>query len=238
MTRFCQKQRLRTLFDSLGPSDALSGIVEKFNHVFKSDLRGTVNEFLVGSDPGQLPPLRELQRRMKPLSDEVSNLLGEWRRSTTSDVRETFTLAASLSFSTIRNLRVTTWRNSFGDSHVAFHQKDGTWSAGRVREIFIRIWHEKGSLRGKVFLVVDVFSELSPQHAPNDPYRKFSTAGGRIFLEQFSGPRVISDEELWCHFARYDHPFPGTSTPCITAIPLDKVYANPHVKSVRMLIIP
>jgi hypothetical protein len=238
MTRFCQKQRLRTLFDTLGPSDALSGIVEKFNHVFKSDLRGTVNEFLVGSDPNQLPPLRDLQRRMSALSNEVSDLLGEWRRSSTSSVRETFTLAAFLSSSTIRNLRVTTWRTSFGDSHVAFHQQDGAWSAGRVREIFIRIWHEKGSLRGKVFLVVDVFSELSGQDAPNDPYRKFSTAGGRMFLEKFSGPRVISDEELWCHFARYDQPFPGTSTPCITAIPLDKVPAHPNVKPVHLLIIP
>lgn len=221
MTRFCQKQRLKTLFDSLGPSETLSGVMQRFNHVFSSDLRGTVNEFL--SDSDQLPSLQNLRRQMITLSDEASCLLEEWRRSTTSHVQEAFVRAAFLSSSTIRNLRITTWRTSLGDSHVAFHEKDGTWSAGRVREIFAHIWFEQGNLKEKVFLLLDVFSELSSDEAPNDPYRRFSIAGGRMFLERFSGSRVISDEEFWCHFARYDQPLPGTFNPCVTAIPLDKV---------------
>ena len=228
MTRFCQKQRLKALFDGLGPSDALSSVVQKFNHVFNSDHRGTVNEFL--TDPDQLPPLRDLQRQMIPLSSEVSRLLGVWKRSTTSHVQATFMQAAFLPVSTIRNSRITTWRTSLGDSHVAFRERDGTWAAGRVREIFVHIWREQENLRGKVFLVIDVFSELSADNACNDPYRKFLIAGGRMFLERFSGLRVISDEEFWCHFARYDQLLPGTSIPCVTAIPLDKVPFYPYVE--------
>lgn len=228
MTRFCQKQRLKTLFGGLGSSEALSAIVQRFNHVFNSDLRGTVNEFL--SDSDQSPSLQNLQRQMTPLSDEVSRLLGKWRKSTTSHNQASFVLATFLPSSTIRDLRVTTWRTSLGDSHVAFHEQGGTWSAGRVREIFIHLWHEQEGLKGKVFLLVDVFSELSPEEAPKDPYRKFLIAGGRMFLERFSESRVISDEEFWCHFARYDQPLPGTSTPCVTAIPLDKVLTRPHFK--------
>ena len=228
MTRFCQKQRLRALFDSLGPSDALSSIIQKFNHVFNSDLRGTVNEFLLGSDLGRLPPLRDLQQQKTALSDEVSSLLGEWRRSTTSYFQGTFVRATFLPSYTVRDLHVTTWRTSLGDSHVAFHERDGTWSAGRVREIFVHVWYEQEGLRQKAFLVVDVFTELSANDIPNDPYRRFSIAGGRMFLNRFSGSRVISDEELWCHFVRYDQLFPGTSTPCITAIPLNKVLMHFH----------
>lgn len=233
MTRFCQKQCLKALFDGLGPSDTMSRVAQKFNHIFNSDLRGTVNEFL--SDSNQLPSLRDLQQQMSPLSDEVSRLLRVWRGSTASHVHTTFTRATFLPASTIRNFRVTTWRTSPGDSHVAFRERDGTWSAGRVREIFVHVWREQESLKGKVFLVVDVFSELSANEAPNDPYRKFLIAGGRMFLEQFSGLRVISDEEFWCHFARYDQPLPGTSIPCITAIPLDKVPSNPYVELLHTL---
>jgi hypothetical protein len=228
MTRFCQKQRLKALFDGLGTSDALSGVVQRFSHVFNSDLRGTVNEFLLGAD--LLPPRTDLQLQMSPLPDEVSRLLGAWARSTTSHVKATFTRAASLPVSTIRNHRITTWRTSLGNSHVAFREQGGTWSAGRVREIFVHVWREQDSFKQKVFLVVDVFSELSAEDALNDPYRKFLIAGGRMFLKQFLGPRVISDEEFWCHFARYDQPLPGrTSVPCITAIPLDKVPFHPSV---------
>jgi len=236
MTRFCQKQRLRTLFDGLGSSEALLDVVQKFNHVFNSDLRGTVNEFFV-SGSNRSPSLQELQRQMTVLPGEIPHLLGEWRRTTTSHVQAAFVRATFLTVSTICNVRVTTWRTSPGDSHVAFHEQDGGWSAGRVREIFIHIWHEQESLKGKVFLIVDVFSELSVDDALNDPYRKFPIAGGRMFLDRFSGTRVISDEEFWCHFARYDQLLPEKSTPCITAIPLDKVSTRPYAKLLYMLIL-
>lgn len=236
MTRFGQTQRLKALFDGMGSSEALSGVVQKFNQVFNSDLRGTVNEFLMGSN--QSPPPQNPRKWMDPLSDEASDLLEKWRNSTASRFQRTFTQAASPPASTIRNLRVTNWRTSLGDSHVTFRERDGAWSAGRVREIFVHRWNEQESAHEKVFLLIDVYCELSLDDAHNDPYRKFPIAGGRMLLGRFSGSRVISDEEFWCHFARYDQDLPGISIPCITAIPLDKVLVYPHLNLPHSLILP
>lgn len=76
----------------------------------------------------------------------------------------------------------------------------------------------------KLFIVVDTYVDLNAADAVHDPYRLFPVAGGRLFYNRFFPEHcLVTEDNIFCHFARAEQVLPGSATECILALPLDKV---------------
>jgi hypothetical protein len=99
------------------------------------------------------------------------------------------------------------------------------WATGRIQSIFS---HKRHRLDGthivQIFFIVNPYIPLSASDARCDVYRGFRHIGGRLFYRNIgSHMKLLSVNDIICHFAYSEQEIAGITLPCILALPLSKV---------------
>lgn len=154
-----------------------------------------------------------------------------WRQVVRLGIKHDKLSRYGVSFSTINRVPQ--------DSYVAVGRKvPDDWHAGRILSIFT--YTHKGptpELVGhtETYFVVQKYEELTQMDAMHDPYRRLPFIGGRLYYDKVKDPELVTPEEILCHFARTPFEHPDIASPCIHALPLDRVCCFITLSPQRML---
>lgn len=236
--RFCMGQNLRAMFSVHDIPPILHPIIEDFEDTFQADIRGTfLNDDLAFNDMFQ----KESQNKTwdvtdeTPLPKDIIALLHPWIESHDPDaVGGTCPRSAFIRTKVARLGQLfQTPRTSVADSNVVFSHGSDTWSAGVVHSIFSHVRYRlDNSHQMDTFMVVDEYVPLSSSDAVFDRFRDFAPSG-RLFYQEFKEKKaLINIDDIVCHFGSSEQGITDITSPCVHALPLNRVRSTPHSFSV------
>lgn len=226
--RFCMGQQLRILFESHQFPSELDGIIQDYERLYSTDIRGTFRNDTLAFNESFHTMHEEVSWeawQLTRLPEPVVTLLKGWLDT---HVDHGLPSASSTAFIRKHIIRLgekyETQGTSVANSQVYFRGKDHTMSAGSIHMIFSQSCQGvDGSVQARTFFVVLPYLALSREHALLDNFRQFPITGGRLFYKKFGMPILLSSEDIMFHFVYSTQDLPGSAERCIHALPLDKV---------------
>lgn len=230
--RFCMNQRLRGIINAFGLDSTLEKLVTAFTQHFGPNEVGTLKsdmQALKSSPLGQTVDENPPKGKKKKLDQLISKMLQAYEeRKGPVQSRQAVRLG-------VKHDKFTRYGASFSpfnciqqDSYVAVGENVSEgWHAGRIHSIFTYT-HEGPTpeLVGhtETYFVVQKYEELTEMDAMLDPYRKHPSISGRLYYDRVKkDPELVTPGEILCHFAHTPFEHPHIVSPCIHALPLDRV---------------
>ena len=240
------KQRLRGIINTFGLNSKLEKLVAAFTQHFGSKETGTLmSDMQAFESSPQTVDLHQPEDAKQRLDRCISELLQayeerkaqEWTGSglSSSALAGTNTLpwrqAIRLGFKHDKFRRYGVSFSTFDrvrqDSYVAVGRKvPDDWHAGRILSIFT--YTHRGptpELVGytETYVVLQKYEELSQMDAKHDPFREHLFIGGCLYYDKVKDPELVTMDEILCHFALTPFEHAQIASPCIHALPLDRV---------------
>lgn len=239
-------QKLRQVISTLRLDEGLKKLADIFSQHVERDAgeKGTLMSDLhalgVSPQPSpqqQLKASEKLDRHTGKLLEEYEKKIARqainidphlwetgatqtWQRGIRRGIKHTRFGRGRVTFSSFNHIQL--------DSYVAVGQKiPDDWHAGRIREIFS--YTHSGPTKEmagytETYFVVERFKELTDTDALHDPYRKQPFIAGRLFYDSFDESlELIPLGGILCHVAYTPIKMVSIKSPCIHALPLDRV---------------
>lgn len=235
--QFTRSQNLRALLQPHNIPPAIHGLLQAYQKIFNSDVRGTLLHDTLSYDETYTRMEEDVtwsQKEETRLSTQVYELLFNWMRR--QDVRGSHSSQEHCSARAFIRSHIKWLGQTFsvqsGDklmsnSLVIFPDEKGNekWSAGGIRKIFSHTHQDVlGSKKTLTFFLIEEYSGLREDHIQFDNYRKFPALGGRIFYNTFNAQLILlPTEEILGHFGYTARKFQGIEDDCIHVYPFTKV---------------
>lgn len=240
--RFCMNQRLRGIINTFGLNSSLEKLVTAFAQHFGSKEMGTLMSDMKAFECIPHTVEQHRSKATKKLDNLTSKLLQAYEERKAQQ--------AIAKDSTLMGTHVQSWRQavrlgiqhdkfsrygvSFStfnrvpqDSYVAVGRKvPGDWHGGRILSIFT--YTHRGptvELVGhtETYFIVQKYKELMEMDAKYDPFHRHLFVSGRLYYDEVKEPELVTPEEILCHFAHTPFEHAQIASPCIHALPLDRV---------------
>ena len=240
MRHTCRAANLRTLLDDPDMRPKIEELILAYERLNSEDRRGTRHRESVGLSGSSPQPPHNLKRItldaqcMKALITYLNDHAGEEKFIDARELRrlpgsvQLLDRAFHLPSVQVNGVTFKAETTSSRDSNVIFTRsgrpEPNAWSPGRIERVFQYSYrNDQGMIIDHTYLLVKPFKSLSPAHAMFDFYRKYKYVGGCLFYNTYGKHIIITPEQVIAHFARTPMDVPHIPSPCIHALPLDKV---------------
>ena len=244
-------QRLRGIINTFGLDSSLEKLVTAFTQHFGSKGMGTLMNDMRAFESSPQTVDQHQPRAEKQLDRPISKLLQAYEERKVQQGTGIYGLRNENANSALAGTNMQPWRQavrlgikhdkfsrygvSFSthncvqqDSYVAVGRKiPDDWHACRILSIFT--YTHQGPTpelvdHTETYFVVQKYEELMQVDATHDPYRKHPFIAGRLYYDKVKkDPELVTPGEILCHFAYTPFEHPEIASPCIHALPLDRV---------------
>lgn len=220
MQSFVRGCSLRQIFVDGALPEELEGLKAPFEKAFSGDYRGTLlNDMLASSSTSDTSTATNIKpKKFKRIPDELSHLFASQIGSPPQRV-------ALLHEFTHNGIGYATHSYLPNDSNILFSETGDCQTsrkAARINSIFVpRISAGKEPI---IYVVLDVYRPLEPEHTKYDYYRKWPRVAGSLFYDEFEpDQKIITPSSIICHAVNTSYKDPKIGTACVHFLPLDRV---------------
>ncbi|KAH7876073.1 uncharacterized protein C8R40DRAFT_1043130 [Lentinula edodes] len=227
-TRFCNAQRLKSIFHANRLPLYLKELAGLYKHYFENlDTRGTrISDSLAFDETSETVDW-DNSKALKRLDARHFKALQQWVDNHSDNpgiLQQDMLLRNKLQR---RGLTFTNQRKSYNDAQIVVNltTSPNCWSAGSIHEMFTVRWLTPDERYiTETFVEVNLYRPLSGDELILDKYRRFGFVGGKLFHRHGVKDTILLPLDLIpCHFAcsvQQESSHDGTF---IHALPLNKI---------------